>query len=158
MAKIYGDVNIPGLEIFNFEFDVSVGAGTTASVAITTPDSTEQVSFAMEVTADNTGILTFSKVPNIATGTTVTLNDANQRQTGTASTTVLHSGAITSSGTTLQKFVVGARAAPVVIRGAPGPDHSFWLLNSNTEYLVAFDADNASTTVYLDGYIYEYTG
>jgi len=157
MAKIYGDVNIPGLEIYTFQHDVSVGTATTATITITTPNTAEQVMFAVEVQAANTGILTFSKVPNFGTGTGITLIDANQRKTGTASTTVEYGGTVTSAGTTVQKFVLGARTLPVTVRGAPGSDHSFYLLNSNTEYLLSFDADNATTSVYFNGYIYEYS-
>lgn len=157
MAKIYGDVNIPGLEIYTFQHDISVGAATTATITITTPNTAEQVLFALDIQAANTGIVTFSKVPNFGTGTTITLYDANQRKTGTASTTVVYGGTVTSAGTTLQKFVLGARTVPVTLRAAPQGDHSYFLLNSNTEYLVSFDADNATTSVYFNGYIYEYS-
>jgi hypothetical protein len=122
---------------------------SSMSVMITTPVNSTYIHFIADVEANNSGVWTFSEAPN-ATGGTAMVSYNNKRTETTASpATITSNPTITSVGTVLDRFIIGADGPGSNGSGGAVGHRNEWLLAPETKYLVQFTADNDNTKVVI---------
>jgi len=133
---------------------VSVGTATAATVMITTPGTTE-CHMVVEYEASNSGVLTFSKIPDVTAGTAIVSQNNNQIIGTSCETAIVHTVTYASSGTILENHIIGGSNTNKVKTGDVGSSRIEWVGDNSTEYLVKFDADNAATRFVCNIKFYE---
>jgi len=130
---------------------VSVGTGTAVTVLITPPaaGSGRYIHFIAGVTANNTGVFTFSENPNASGGTTlVSANNYRDMAIDKPDPVVLaHTVTYTSSGTVLETILSTGVSTNQSTVGGSATQRNEWLLKGGATYLMRFVADNAATRV-----------
>lgn len=134
-----------------------VGPATAINILLTV--GSKSIHFIGEAVTDNPGILTFSKNPNITTGTSVlTCFNNNGNSSNTTNTILEVGGAYTSSGTILKTYLFGSSSGTggnKVSIGSSIGEREEAILPVGGKYLLRFVADSASTRTIIRTSFYE---
>lgn len=128
----------------------TVIATSTYFILAITPNTTVQMHMQFNLSAQAAAILTFNKTPTAAsTGTvTYTINNNNQNSTNVATMIVrqVASSDVTSTGTILEGYAIGASAtAPPTRIGGYAENRNEWILATNSKYLFYITSVSTNT-------------
>jgi hypothetical protein len=120
-------------------YTATVGTGTAVTVLIQVP-ATGAYHMIVECECKKAGTFVLSEAPNATatSGTAITSLNANRQSTTADTLTLTGDGTYTSSGTVMERHVIGGISGP---NAASVP----YVLNVSTKYLARFTADGTTS-------------
>ena len=131
-----------------------LNAGSALTMFITAPTTAIEAHVVLSVETDGPGLWTFSKLTDASGGTNITPVNHYLQSANAASTETTYNALVTSTGTILDRGVIGAAGKFSLVGGDDGGREE-WRLSDAEEVILVFTADGASTRTVLRASWYE---
>ncbi len=131
-----------------------LNAGSALTLFVTAPSGDIEAHIVLSVETDGPGLWTFSKLTDASGGTIITPANHYLQSANAASTETTYNALVTSTGTILDRGVIGAEGKFSLV-GGDDNSREEWRLSGAEEVIVVFTADLSSTRTVLRASWYE---